>query len=91
MNCCAWIIVLMMPRIALVGILVFTEWLQEAYETMLWPILGWLFMPYTTLAYMAAMVKGDGLKGGWVALLIAAVVVDASNWGVTGQAARRAS
>jgi hypothetical protein len=91
MPCCAWIIVLLLPRLALIGILIFTDWLQQAYETMLWPILGWLFMPYTTLAYMAAMVKGGGLQGGWVALLIVAVVADVGNWGGSGRAARRAS
>jgi hypothetical protein len=91
MHCCAWLIVLLLPRVALVVILLATDWLQEAYETMLWPVLGWLFMPYTTLAYMAAMVRGGGLDGGWVTLLIAAVVADASNWTASGRAARSKS
>lgn len=31
------------------------------WETALWPILGWLVMPYTTLAYGLAFRYGPGL------------------------------
>jgi hypothetical protein len=34
-------------------------------------------MPYTTLAYMAAMLNNDGnVSGGWIVLVVVAVLFD---------------
>lgn len=63
-------------------ILILTDWFGRAFETTLWPLLGWFVMPYTTLAYMAAMLNNDHqLSGGWIVLLIIAVVVDLGGQG----------
>lgn len=87
-GCIAAIIALAMPRVAMVLILIFTDWFGRAYETVIWPVLGFLFMPYTTLAYMAAQINAGGLKGWWLALFIVAIIVDAGHWGGSSHAAR---
>jgi hypothetical protein len=73
----------------MVFIWLLTDWFSQAFETALWPLLGFLFMPFTTLAWMAAMLNNNHqLSGWWVALFIVAVVADL---GGTGRAARRAN
>ncbi len=88
-GCILTTIALLMPRVLMAFILLMTDWFGRAYESVIWPVLGFLFMPYTTLAYMAAQIRGGGLSGGWVALLIVAVIVDVAHWGGGGHAARR--
>ena len=88
-SCLTAIIAMLMPRGAMVLIFVLTDWFQRAYETALWPVLGFLFMPYTTLAYMAGKVNAGQIVDGWLVLLIAAVVVDIGHWGGSSHAARR--
>ena len=77
MGCLLAIVSVMMPRFMLIVIALATDWISQAYEDMMWAVLGWLFMPYTTLAYMAAMLNNDGqVNGGWLVLMIVAVLFD---------------
>jgi hypothetical protein len=81
-------IAMLMPRVAMVLILILTHWFQQAFHSALWPVLGFLFMPYTTLAYMAAQINAGELRGWWMALFIAAILIDAGHWGGGSHAAR---
>jgi len=72
---------LLMPRIVMVFIWIFTHWFREAYTTIVWPVLGFIFLPYTTLAYMAAMLARGDVTGGWILLIVGAVMVDVAWWG----------
>ena len=84
MGCILAIITLLAPRVVMVFIFLLTRpgWFSRAYETWYWPLLGFLFMPYLTLAYMAAMLRNNGaVTGWWLALVIAAAVVDVAHWG----------
>jgi len=79
-----------LPRLTMAGIFLLTDWFGRAYETVVWPLLGFLFMPYTTLAYMAAMLHNDrSVSGWWLALVITAAVLDVGHWGGSGNSARR--
>ncbi len=70
------------PRTVMVFILLLTDWFGRSFGTWHWPLLGFFFMPYSTLAYMAAMLNNDKqLAGGWLALFIFAVITDAGTWG----------
>lgn len=90
MHCLVVLLALVAPRIALAGIWLLTDWFARAYETTLWPLLGFLFMPYTTLATMAAMLHNHGtVSGWWVALLIVAVVADLSSDSSAGHKSAR--
>ncbi len=57
---------------------------------MLWPLLGFLFMPYTTLAYMAAMLNNHHeLSGAWIVLVVVAVFFDLGGQGHSSRRVRR--
>lgn len=77
MGCLIAIVALFIPRITMIFILILTDWMGRAYETAIWPFLGFLFMPYTTLAYMAGMINNGGtINGIWLALVVLAVLFD---------------
>jgi hypothetical protein len=69
-----------MPRILMICVVIFTNWVSTVWPTsyLFWPVLGWIFLPYTTLVYMFSHIKGDGIKDGWVILLILGVILDVS-------------
>ena len=84
------VMALAVPRVLMCIAYLMTEWFLRAFETRLWPILGFVFMPYTTLAYVAVMLNSNhALTGGWLALFIAAIVVDVAHWGGSGHTYRR--
>lgn len=59
------------PRVALALVWIFTPYVSRAYGSFLWPFLGLLFLPFTTLLYALAYQPGTGLTGWgwfWVAL-----------------------
>lgn len=77
MGCLLALIALFIPRILMLFILLLTDWFSQAYDTFWWPFLGFIFMPLTTLAYMAAMLNNEhSVNGGWIVLLIVAVLCD---------------
>jgi len=89
MPCLVVILALAAPRLAMVLIWLLTGWFGQAYGAWLWPLLGFFFMPYTTLAYMGAMLNNSGhVGGGWLVLVVLAVLVDLGVWG-GGSKARR--
>ena len=82
MPCLLALIGAFFPRIAL-----FSIWLVgyggRAFETMLFPLLGFVFMPYTTLCYAVAMNEFGAVKGMGLVLVIVGVILDAGGWGGT--------
>ena len=82
MPCLILIIAAFFPRLMLIILALFTNWLTAAFSTLLWPILGFLFMPYTTLAYIAAMLNNHhAVSGAWLAVVIVAVFLDLGTHG----------
>jgi hypothetical protein len=67
----------------MVAMFLFTDWFPRAFDSVLWPVLGFVFMPYTTLAWMAGELHG-GVQGGWVVLVVFAVIADLSHMGGGG-------
>jgi hypothetical protein len=78
---------LMAPRFAIVIVVVFSDYIGRAYETVLWPFLGFLFLPLTTLAYAWAINSRGSVEGLQLVVLIIAVLLDLGVVG--GSAARR--
>jgi hypothetical protein len=87
MPCLIAIIAVFFPRVVIILIALFTDWISAAFSSYLWPILGFLFMPYTTLAYMAAMLNNHhSVSGGWLVVMIIAVFLDlGTHGGSTGR------
>jgi hypothetical protein len=76
MPCLLIILFLAFPRIALVLLFIFSNYLQRAYHGLILPLLGFLFLPLTTLAYAWMVNSGLPTTGLNLLILIIAVVID---------------
>ena len=62
------------PRVALFIWWVFGNKVDAAFDTWLWPLLGLIFLPWTTLAYVLAWAPLEGVTGaGWLIVAIGLV------------------
>jgi len=78
-------IALLAPRVTIVLVVIFSDYIGQAYETTLWPFVGFLFMPLTTLAYAWAINSHGTVDGMHLVVVVIAVLMDL---GVTGGSAR---
>jgi hypothetical protein len=76
MPCLLLIIFLAFPRIALVLIFLFSNYLQRAYHGLLLPLLGFCFLPLTTLVYAWMANTAQPMVGINLIILVIAVVID---------------
>jgi hypothetical protein len=81
MPCLLVILILAFPRVVLAFLLLFSHYLERAYHGLLLPVLGFFFLPITTLTYAWMVNTGQPLVGGNVLLLILAVLLDAGGLG----------
>ncbi|HEY3324689.1 MAG TPA: hypothetical protein VGP72_29830 [Planctomycetota bacterium] len=89
MGCCFLVVVACgAPRVGLV-LLWLNGYLAHAYQTHLWPLLGFFLMPWTTISYAICMNQMGGVQGWGVALLILGVILDAGTHGGTTRTRRR--
>jgi hypothetical protein len=63
------------PRVVL-AILVLTGFVGRAYQGFLAPLLGFFFMPLTTLAYAAAVNWNGSVQGGYFFMVLIAALGD---------------
>lgn len=88
MPCLVALLALLAPRITIILVVIFSDYLGRAYHTILWPLLGFFFLPLTTLAYAYA-INSHGSVDGWrLALVALAALVDLGLIG-GGAASRR--
>jgi len=87
MPCCLIIAVLAFPRIVLVCMFLFSNYLERAYHGLILPILGFILLPLTTITYAWLMNTHRPIAGLNLLILIAAVVIDAG--GIGGGAFRK--
>ena len=81
MPCCLVIAVLMFPRIILVCLFLLSNYLERAYHAMIVPLIGFFFLPTTTLAYAWLTNTHRPLEGVNLLILILAVLIDAGGLG----------
>jgi len=70
------------PRIGLLIVWAFTNWVNIAFDdNWFWPLLGLIFLPFTTLLYVFVDVAtiGDINLGGWLLIALGALL-DISHW-----------
>jgi hypothetical protein len=75
LGCLITLVAFLFPRLTLIVMAIFTDWIGRSFDWMVIPFLGWFFMPYTTLAYIAAQLHG-GLQDWWIVLFILAILAD---------------
>ncbi len=75
--CCLVLAVLMVgPRLGLFLLFMFTHAVSRAFHGLLLPLLGFVFLPWTTLVYVWLVNSGRPIEGIYLVGLIVAVVVD---------------
>ena len=78
------------PRLAIILVVIFSDYIGEACRTTFWPLLGFLFLPLTTLAYAWAWHHGSGsIEGLGLAVVVIAAVMDLGLHGGAGSSATR--
>ncbi len=65
-----------MPRLAIILVVIFSDYIGAAYQTIVWPLLGFFFMPLTTLAFAWAINANGSVSGFYLLPLILAVLID---------------
>jgi hypothetical protein len=76
MPCLLLVLVLAFPRVVLVLLFLLSNYLQRAYHDLLIPLIGFLFLPLTTLAYAWLVNTHRPMEGVNLIMLIIAVVID---------------
>ncbi len=77
------------PRVTIALLVIFGDYIGRAYDTFIWPFLGFFFMPYTVLAYAFAKNHHGGVDGIYLILVVIAVLVDLGVIGGGAESARR--
>ena len=88
MPCLLVLLILIFPRVVLVVMFFTSTYLQRAYHNLLIPILGFIFLPLTTLVYAWLVNSGLPIEGINLIYLIIAVIVDIGGLG-GGESHRR--
>jgi hypothetical protein len=68
------------PRIVLVGIWIFGDRIDFAFGSWVWPLLGLLFLPWTTLFYVLMWSAVGGVSGAEWLLVALGVVFDIATY-----------
>ena len=88
MPCLAVLIILAFPRLALVLMYFFSNYLERAYHGLLLPVLGFFFLPLTTIVYAYMINNGIPTDGAGLIWPILAVLIDLGAMG-GGYSSRR--
>ncbi|MBV8732136.1 MAG: hypothetical protein JO336_20200 [Acidobacteriia bacterium] len=81
MPCLLVLVVLLFPRVVLVLLFLLSNYLQRAYHELLLPVLGFIFLPLTTLTYAWLVNSHLPLDGVYLVLLVVAVIIDVGGLG----------
>ena len=82
MPCIVALIALLFPRVLIVVLWLLTDWFSGVFSSILWPVLGFIFMPVTMLWYSVVI---NQFGGQWttmnILLMVVAIVIDMGSWG----------
>jgi hypothetical protein len=86
MGCFVVLFALISPRLALFVILLFSNWVGQAFDGWVLPVLGFFLLPWTTLAYIVMWQVTPGVNGFEWFLVILAFLVDLASYAKTSDA-----
>jgi hypothetical protein len=82
MGCLFVLVAALSPRFAVLLMWIFTPWVDRAFGPIIWPILGIIFLPLTTLMYVILWNTGGRGVTGWEWIfVIVAVFADLASFG----------
>ena len=88
MGCLFALLAALSPRLALVLVWIFTNLVDRAFIGFLLPLLGLIFLPFTTLMYVLSYNPVTGVRGwGWFFVFIG-LLFDLGSFGVGARARR---
>ncbi len=77
MPCCVLaLLTVLTPRVVLVLMFLFSNYLGRAYHGLLIPVLGFFFLPVTTIVYAWLVNSHLAIEGIYLVALVVAVVID---------------
>ena len=76
MHCLVGCLALGAPRVAIVLVVIFSDYIGNAYPTTIWPLIGFFFMPLTTLGYAYAINAHGSVTGAGLVVVVIAVMLD---------------
>jgi len=88
MPCLLVLLILAFPRIVLAVMYFTSTYLQRAYDNLLIPLLGFIFLPLTTLVYAWLTNNHMPIEGVNLVYIIVAVIIDLGGLG-SGESHRR--
>jgi hypothetical protein len=74
MPCLLALLALVTPRIVIVLLWFLTTWFVGVFDSIIWPILGFIFFP-TTLLWYSAVMNWYGGEWGTLQIVIAVIAV----------------
>ena len=89
MHCLLALLALIFPRVIIVLVWLFSDYLGRAYDTAIWPLLGFFFLPLTTLAYAFAVNSNGSVTGFYLVIVVIAVLFDLGVIGGGGATSKR--
>jgi hypothetical protein len=88
-GCLLAVLAAISPRLALVLVWIFTNLVDRAFTGWIVPLLGLIFLPFTTLFYVLSWAPVTGVRGwGWFFVFIG-LIFDIGHWSGSGYAGRR--
>jgi hypothetical protein len=92
MPCLFALIALALPRGVILVLWLFTDWFAGVFDTVLWPVLGFVFLPTTLLWYSAVQNWYGGNWGLWqIVGIVVALALDTSQGSARNASRRRAA
>lgn len=80
MGCFVVVLGLLTPRFVLAVMWLFSDYLNRAFESGWWPLLGFFFLPTTTIGYAIAQnaftTPGGGLEAMGIIVIVLGVLID---------------
>jgi hypothetical protein len=86
MPCLIVILLLAFPRVAIVLLYLFSNFLERAYHSILYIVLGFIFLPLTTIVYAWIVNSHESVQGVYLVAIIISVLIDL---GMIGHGASR--
>jgi uncharacterized oligopeptide transporter (OPT) family protein len=85
MPCLLLLLTLAFPRVVIVLLYLFSNFLERAYQSLLIVVLGFIFLPVTTIVYAWVVNSHQPVQGLYLVAVIIAVLLDL---GLIGHGAR---